>query len=82
MVDNNELTNALLATHETTSSSPPSRPCMSDDPQSQAHPDPAETSEAKKLDDLLGATFSWEIVELGLEEPLPLQEVLEDLYVP
>ena len=53
---------------------------MSDDPQPQAHPDIAETSEAKKLDDLLGAKFSWEIVELGLEEPLPLQEVLEDLY--
>ena len=82
MANNNELPNALLATYETTSSSPPSRPCMSDDPQPQAHPDTAETSEAKKLDGPLGAKFSWEIVELGLEEPLPLQEILEDLYEP
>jgi hypothetical protein len=82
MANNNELPNALLATYETTSSSPSSRPCMSDDPQPQAHPDTAETSEAKKLDGLLGAKFSWEIVELGLEEPLPLQEILEDLYEP
>jgi hypothetical protein len=55
---------------------------MSDDPQPQAHPDTAETSEVKKLDDPFGTKFSWEIVELGLEEPLPLQEVLEDLYEP
>jgi hypothetical protein len=55
---------------------------MSDDPQPQAHPDAAETSEAKKLNGPLGDKFSWEIVELGIEEPLPLQEVLEDLYEP
>ena len=82
MIDNNELPNALLATYGTTSLSPPSRYCMSDDPQPQAHPDVAGTLEAKKSDGSLGDEFSWEIVELGLEEPLPLQEILEDLYEP
>jgi hypothetical protein len=55
---------------------------MSDDPQAQAHPNTAETSEPKKLDNQLGDNFSWEMVELGLEEPLPPQEILEDLYEP
>jgi hypothetical protein len=55
---------------------------MSDDPQPQAHPDTAQTSEPKKLDRPLRDKLSWEIVELGLEEPLPLQEILEDLYEP
>jgi hypothetical protein len=80
MVDNNGLPNALLATYGTTSLSPPSRHCMSDDPQPQAHPDSAETSEKKKLDAALGNKFSSEIIELGLEEPLPPQQILEDLY--
>jgi hypothetical protein len=80
MVDNNGLPNALLATYGTTSLSPPSRHCMSDDPQPQAHPDSAETSEGKKLDAALGDKFSSEIIELGLEEPLPSQQILEDLY--
>jgi hypothetical protein len=80
MVDNNGLPNALFATYGTTSLSPPSRHCMSDDPQAQAHPDSAEASEKKKLDAALGNKFSSEIIELGLEEPLPSQQILEDLY--
>jgi hypothetical protein len=80
MVDNNGLPNTLLATHGTTSLSPPSRHCMSDDPQPKAHPDTAETLEGKKLDAALGGKFSWEVIELGLEEPLPPKEILEDLY--
>ena len=53
---------------------------MSDNPQPQAHPHTAQTSEGKKLVDALGDKFSSEIIELGLEEPLPSQQILEDLY--
>jgi hypothetical protein len=80
LVDNNALPNALLATYGTTSLSPPSRHCMPDNPQPQAHPDTAQTSDGKKLDAALGDKFSSEIIELGLEEPLPSQQILEDLY--
>jgi hypothetical protein len=80
VVDNNGLPNALLATYGTTSLSPPSRHCTSDDPQPQAHPVSAETSEGKKLDAARGDKFSSEIIELGIEEPLPSQQILEDLY--
>ena len=80
MADNNGLPNALLAAYGTTSLSPPSRHCMPDDPQPQPHPDTAEASEGKKLDAAFGNKFSSEIIELGLEEPLPSQQILEDLY--
>lgn len=32
------------------------------------------------LDEMQDDSFSWEIIELGLEEPLPLPEVIDELY--
>ena len=77
-VDSNEIPSGLIATYDTSSFSPPSRHCMSDDPQTQVDPNASEISNEKKSNGL-NDSFSWEMVELGLEEPLPLQEILEDL---
>jgi hypothetical protein len=78
-VDSEQIPNGLIATYGISSFSPPSRHCMSDDPQTQIHPAAAGISNGKKPDDLLIDNL-WGIVELGLEEPLPLPEILEDLY--
>ncbi len=32
------------------------------------------------LDLGLDATFSWEMIGLGLEEPMPMQEAIDELY--
>jgi hypothetical protein len=32
-------------------------------------------------DEFAGESFPWEMIGLGLEEPLPAQEVIDDLYV-
>ena len=32
------------------------------------------------LDLGLDSTFSWEMIGLGLEEPMPLQEAIDELY--
>jgi hypothetical protein len=45
----------------------------------QVYPGTAEALEPKKLDSPLGDKFSWEIVGLCLEKPLPLQEAFETL---
>jgi hypothetical protein len=79
-LDSEQTPVGLIANYGTSSFSPPSRHCMSDDPQTQAHSIATEISIEKKPDYFVNANFSWEMVELGLEEPLPEQEILEDLY--
>jgi hypothetical protein len=68
-----------IATYGASSFSPPSRHCMSDKPQTPAHPAGGEISNDEKLDGLLDENPPWQIVELGLEEPLPLQEIIQDM---
>lgn len=80
MATSNPTPSGLIATYGTSSFSPPSRHCMSDDPQTQTETVAAADSNDKELNGILSGYSSGEIVELGLEEPLPPQEILEDLY--
>ena len=44
---------------------------------------PDMMSDAQILPDFnlsLDANFSWEMIGLGLEEPMPMQEAIEELY--
>ena len=34
------------------------------------------------LDLNLDESFSWEMISLGLEEPMPMQEAIDELYAP
>jgi hypothetical protein len=77
--DRKPMPNGLSATYGTSGFSPSSRHCMSDNPQTEAYPAAGEMSSDEKLDGLLDENSPWQIVELGLEEPLPLQEIIEDL---
>jgi hypothetical protein len=60
----------LLATDLSTSLSPP-QPIVEHQPLSQAYlPSGLNT----------GGNFGWDMLGLGLEEPLPTQDVIDDLY--
>jgi hypothetical protein len=74
-VETNQLPNSLITTYGISSFSHSSRHGFSDIHQ----PNAPDILDDEKPDDL-GGSFSWEMVELGLEEPLPLQEILDDLY--
>lgn len=80
MVNGKQMPTGLITAYGTSSFSPPSRNSVPDEPLTQAHPKTTNESDDKQTDDLLNANFSWEMIELGLEEPLPVQEILEDLY--
>lgn len=75
-VETNQLPNSLITTYGMSSFS---QHGVSDIHQTQAHPNAPDILDDEKPDNL-GGSFSWEMVELGLEEPLPLQEILDDLY--
>lgn len=51
---------------------------MMDGMASNTMPDPQMM---ENLDLGLDATFSWEMIGLGLEEPMPMQEAIDELYV-
>ena len=55
---------------------------MSDEPHTQTRHGDTDLFTEQKPDELLDDSCSWEMVELGLDEPLPLRETLEDLYEP
>ena len=74
--DNNRVSEGLIDAYGTSSFSPPSRLCMSDEPETQARPGRTDVSSEPKPDSLLHDTFSWEMIELGLDKPLPLREIL------
>ena len=79
-VDSNRILEGLVDAYGTSSFSPPSRLCMSDEPGTEARPGRTDVASKPKPDGMSHDTLSWEMIELGLDEPLPLQEILDDLY--
>lgn len=80
VIDSKQMPAGLIGAYGTSSFSLPSRYCMSDEPPIEASPSASKGTDEKESDGLLSASFSWEMIDLGLEEPLPAQDVLDDLY--
>lgn len=52
-------------------------------PDQRMVPDPQVVPDSQIMPDLdltLDASFSWEMIGLGLEEPMPMQEAIDELY--